>query len=68
VLLLRSLLGLEPDLRNGIVVLDPVLPVGSSELRLEGLNLGGHRVTVEVARGTVHIAGLDPGIAVAPRG
>jgi glycogen debranching enzyme len=63
-LLLRSLLGLDPDLPNGAVILDPVLPSGSSSLCLEGLELGSHRVTVEVEDGTVHVSGLAPDVAV----
>jgi glycogen debranching enzyme len=58
-LLLRSLLGLEPDLPNGTVALDPVLPPGSSQLRLENLQLGSDRVTVEVVGGNVAVGGLD---------
>jgi glycogen debranching enzyme len=63
-LLLRSLLGLEPDLPNRKVAVDPVLPVGSSELRLESLELGGHRVSIDVAEGTVRVTGLEPDVTV----
>jgi glycogen debranching enzyme len=67
-LLLRSLLGLEPDVANGTVILDPVLPTGTSELRLEGLELAGHRITIEVADGDVRVSGLAPGVAVTSHG
>lgn len=63
-LLLRSVLGLEPDLPNATVALEPVLPFGSTALRMEGLELGNDRVTVEVVEGTLHITGLGPDVAV----
>jgi glycogen debranching enzyme len=63
-LLLRSLLGLEPNLPKATVVVDPVLPFGSSELRLDGLELGGERVTLMVADGETSLTGLRKGVTV----
>ena len=63
-LVLRALLGLEPDVPGGTVSLDPRLPDGSRYLRVEGLPLGEAGCTIEVNRGEVTVEGLPDGLAV----
>ena len=63
-LVLRALLGLEPDVPGGTVSLDPHLPDGSRYLRVEGLPLGEAGCTIEVNRGEVTVEGLPDGLAV----
>lgn len=48
--LVRALLGPDPDIGNGIMHADPVLPDWLPELRIEGLTLGEQRVDVHVWR------------------
>jgi glycogen debranching enzyme len=48
-LILRSMLGLEPDVPSGVVSLDPFLPPGASRLSLEAMPLAGARVNISVA-------------------
>jgi glycogen debranching enzyme len=57
-LVARCLLGLEPDLPHGFVTIDPVLPPGSSVLRVSGIPLGTSRVTIEYDRDAVAVRGL----------
>ena len=63
-LVLRALLGLEPDVPGGTIVLEPVLPAGATHLRVEGVPLAGTRVTMEVDGDAVAVRGLPPGVAV----
>jgi glycogen debranching enzyme len=59
VLLLRAVLGLEPDLPAGRVRLAPALPTGQT-LTVRDLRLGDREVSIDVrADGTVEIAGAD---------
>jgi glycogen debranching enzyme len=59
-LLLRSLLGLDPDVPRGIVTIDPVLPGAVSSLAVHGLRLWDRRLDVRVsAGGTVEVDGLE---------
>jgi len=62
-LVLRALLGLEPDVPTGVVRLDPALDPGC-HLRVEGIPLGGATVSVEVDGDAVAVRGLPAGIAV----
>jgi glycogen debranching enzyme len=48
--MVRILLGLEPDVPNGRVYLDPALPAWCSRLRLHNLQLGRHEVRISVER------------------
>jgi glycogen debranching enzyme len=58
-LLLRAVLGLEPDLPAGRLRLAPALPPGES-LTVRGLRLGTHEVEVTVdPDGAVRVAGAD---------
>ena len=63
-LLMRSFLGLEPDVPAGRIELDPLLPEGSSMLSLADLPLAGVRVTVEVEHDAVAVRGLPRGMAL----
>ncbi|MFM7063112.1 MAG: hypothetical protein ACKO04_06435, partial [Actinomycetes bacterium] len=68
-LVLRTLLGLEPDVPNGVVRLDPVLPDGCTRLRLARTPVGAVRVeTVGGAWGvgepSVVVEDLPAGCAV----
>jgi glycogen debranching enzyme len=57
-LVLRSLLGLEPDIPNRVVRVRPCWPDGISQLRVEGIWLAGHRVTIDARPGSVEVTGL----------
>jgi len=46
----RILLGLEPDVPNGRLHLNPALPPWCDELVLDNLRIGGHRLTVTARR------------------
>jgi glycogen debranching enzyme len=48
--MVRILLGLEPDLPNGRVYVDPELPAWCSHLKLSNLRLGAHDVQISVQR------------------
>jgi glycogen debranching enzyme len=62
-MLVRSLLGLEPDLPNRLLNLNPALPAEASELRLQGLILGGEHVTIDIDSQGVDVSGLPSGVA-----
>jgi glycogen debranching enzyme len=63
-LLLRSILGFEPDVPAGRVVLDPVLPYGTSFLRVHEMSFAGQAITIEVERRALAVHGLPRGLAV----
>jgi glycogen debranching enzyme len=63
-LLLRSFLGLEADVPNGRVEVDPALPDGASSLALAELPFAGGRVTIEVDGDALAVRGLDRGLAL----
>ncbi|HUF58777.1 MAG TPA: glycogen debranching N-terminal domain-containing protein [Actinomycetota bacterium] len=62
-LVVRALLGFEPDVPQGRIDLDPSLPVGSTTLRLTNMPLAGARVEIDVDGAGVEVAGLPSGIA-----
>ena len=62
-LVVRALLGLEPDVPQGRVELDPALPGGATTLTVADLPLAGTHVTIEVDRDAVSVRGLPPGLA-----
>ena len=64
-LLLRTLLRLDPDVPSGRVWLAPAVPGGLGDLRIERLTVGGARMTVAVTDGAVETTGLPPGVEVA---
>ncbi len=58
-LMLRSLLRLDPDVPAGRVHLAPALPPGTGPLRLQGVRIGSARVDVDVpAEGPARLSGL----------
>lgn len=63
-LVLRALLGLEPDVPNGQIVLDPALPAGASRLAVEGIVLRDRRASIEVDGDAVAVRNLPAGVAV----
>src|SRR5256714_1422915 len=48
--MVRVLLGLEPDVPNSRIYLDPALPAWCSRLRLSNIRLGPHQVRISVER------------------
>jgi glycogen debranching enzyme len=63
-LLLRAMLGLEPDVPGRRLELDPVLPKGASRLRLTDMPLGATRITIELDRDAVAVRGLPRGLSL----
>ena len=63
-LVVRALLGLEPDLPAGHVRLRPRLPAQVRHLRLENIPLGAHRLSVEVVDGETQASISDPVIEI----
>jgi glycogen debranching enzyme len=63
-LLLRTLLRLEPRLNLGQVWLDPAVPESFGNLRIENVPLGGVRVSIDIVDGVATILGLPPGLTV----
>ncbi len=61
-LVLRTLLRLDPWVPWGQVLLCPALPEGMGYLRVDRIPLGGSRVTVEVSHDEVKVEGLPPGL------
>jgi glycogen debranching enzyme len=64
-LVLRALLGLEPNVPAGTVALDPVMLPGTSRLRLEGVPLAGGAVTIDVDGGDVTVDGMPGPLVLA---
>jgi glycogen debranching enzyme len=63
-LILRSLLGLEPDVPAGRIDLDPVLPGGANRLRLDDMPLAGGAVSLEVEGDALAVRGLPTTLSV----
>jgi glycogen debranching enzyme len=61
-LLMRALLGFEPDLPAGRLRMRPTLPESWLPLRIENLPLGTARVTVEVRADGCAVDGLPPDV------
>lgn len=61
-LLLRSLLRLDPDLAAGSVMVGTALPEPVSRFRLDRVPLGPARVEITVANGRITLHGLPPGV------
>jgi hypothetical protein len=59
------MLGLEPDLLRGRVLLRPRLPEGMDRLRIESMSLGSDRVDIDIDGDGVNVTGLSPGIELA---
>ncbi len=60
-LVLRAMLGLEPDVPGGRLSIDPSLPGGADRLRLSGMPLAGSPVDIDVRDGaaSVSVEGWD---------
>lgn len=68
-LLLRALLGLEPDAPDGVVRLEPAVPRRLLPLTVDNVLLGQERATVHVAEnGAVHVSGLPQDLRVLGNG
>ena len=64
-LFLRTLLRLDPSVPSGKVSVAPAVPPSLGRLRVDGIPLGGSRVSVEVgADGAVTVDGLPPDVSV----
>jgi glycogen debranching enzyme len=63
-LAVRALLGLEPDVPEGRLHLDPVLPAGAGRLRVTDLPLGQGRITVGTDDAAVAVGNVPRGLAV----
>ena len=66
-LLLRALLGLEPDVPRGTVQLSPAVPARYLPLVVEDLLVGGERATVRLpaaARDPIAVSGLPDGVSL----
>jgi glycogen debranching enzyme len=63
-LLLRTLLGLEPEVPNGEIEIDPEMPQGATTLNVDDLPLAGLRVGVEVDGDALAVRGLPRGLAL----
>ncbi len=57
---LRTLLRFDPWAPRGQVWLHPELPEWLTRLRVEGINVAGHRLTVEVDHGDLEVSGAGP--------
>ena len=68
-LILRSLLALEPNVPKGRINLDPALPAHSSKLRWQAMPFAGGAVTFEVEGGALAVRGLPSTLSmVGPSG
>ena len=65
-LLLRALLGLEPDVPHGVVRIRPELPSWLGPVRVEGVALGTGRLSLEVRDGEVEVSEVPDGVVVEP--
>lgn len=65
-LVVRALLGLEPNVPDGRIELDPMLE-GATTLDVADLPLAGTRITIEVERDAVAVRGLPPGLTLIRR-
>jgi glycogen debranching enzyme len=63
-LMLRTLLGLEPDVPAGVIRLDPALPAGTGRVHIADLPLGEGRMTISADDGAVAVGNVPPGLAV----
>lgn len=63
-LLVRTMLGLEPDIPRGEIRLAPRLPAGVGHLTVSGIPLGDSRIDIEVVGRRVGVEGVPAGIRV----
>ncbi len=63
-LVLRTMLRLDPDVPNGRLTVDPAVPAHILPVAVTNLMLGDHRLTIEVERGDCRVSGLPEGVEV----
>jgi glycogen debranching enzyme len=63
-LVLRSLLGLDPDVPNGRLDLRPRLPASMGRVRMHGIPIGGHSIDLVASGREATVTGTDLTIAV----
>jgi hypothetical protein len=63
-LVLRSLLGLEPNVPAGRIDLDPVLPGGATRIQFDAMPLSAGAVSIEVEGDALAVRGLPSTLAV----
>ena len=63
-LLLRSMLRLDPDVPDGRVWLAPMLASELADLRLDNVPLAGSRISMSVSNHEVAVTGMPPGLEV----
>ncbi|MGH9073548.1 MAG: amylo-alpha-1,6-glucosidase, partial [Acidimicrobiales bacterium] len=63
-LVLRALLGLEPDVPGGRLEIDPLLPPGGTRLRMDDVPLAGGTVGIEVDGDALAVLVIYHGVAV----
>jgi glycogen debranching enzyme len=63
-LLLRSMLRLEPDVRNARVHLAPAVPGWVGRVHVEGIPINGGRLSLEVEDGALHVLEVPGGLKI----
>ena len=63
-LLLRSMLRFEPDVRNSRLHLAPAIPDWVGRVRVEGIPIMGGRLSIEAERDSLHVLEVPDGLAV----
>ena len=63
-LLLRSMLRFEPDVRNSRLHLAPAIPDWMGRVRVEGIPIMGGRLSIEAERDSLHVLEVPDGLAV----
>ena len=63
-LLLRSLLGLEPDVPSGRIIIDPALPAGTTRLWLDSMPLADGSVSIDVDGDALAVRDLTSTLAI----
>jgi hypothetical protein len=63
-LIMRSLLGLEPDLACGRLQVAPALPADALPFELRGLRLGSRRIDLSVTRAGATVGGEVDGLEI----
>jgi glycogen debranching enzyme len=63
-LLLRSMLRLEPDARNTRLHLAPAIPEWVGRVRVEGIPINGGRLSLEVEDGALRVSEVPDGLTI----
>lgn len=63
-LLLRTILGLEPNVPAGEIRIDPLLPPGIHALTVQGIPIAGERIDIEVVGDKVGLSSVPPWLRV----